>query len=463
MGSDFLFSLLADEVAKFSDLEAEARLENFRRDHPGYDAKELVRRWIEFRLRQAGVVYGTPLVSEEEVTQGGHSDVARRRAVFFAILRLEADLAMEVGCTVSHCSRGLVRVAELLVCFALLGRKLRLARTIHRRIGELPEDGPAPAFLFSLARRVGRHVERRAYLAGNPLIGLPVHNGFNYIDAKTLGRLAVAYFERGGVDRPAVRRVLEHQDEERRMLMEGLIGLNLAERPATTEVRRIVRAQIRASGLSLCSRWKLRRLLRHPAPAEVVAQAVKNERFGDFLLEQVILGALLDGHFSESESLYIGRLADLLRVPPTELAVREAQVVDFYQSHKAYLDAFMVSTAVKSYRQQLLSRLQRAIQENLGVIAAEVRSTGELAELVRRWGLGERLDAAERSRLRRGLLGVLRTVPSLAIFSLPGGAVLLPLLLKVLPAALKPASLVELERRRARDSGKDPGGSGGRG
>jgi hypothetical protein len=449
MGRDEFFLLLRETAANFSDVEMEARLENFRRDHPDYDNKELVRRWIEFRLRQAGVVYGTPLVTEDEVTQGVRSDWARRRAVFLAILRIEAELAMEVGCTVSHCSRGLIRVAELLVCFALLARRFGLARRIHRRIRELPEDGPAPEFLLSLARRIGKRVERRAYLAGNPLIGLPVHNGFNYIDAKTLGRLAVAYFERGGVDRSAVRRVLDHQDEERRMLMEGLIGLNLAERPASAEVRRIVRAQIRASGLSWCSRWDLRRMLRHPDPASVVARAVKNERFGDFLLEQVILGSLLDGHLSERESLYIGRLAELLQVPPARLAEREAQVLDFYQSHKAYLDAFMVSTAVKTYRQQLLSRLQRAIGENLDVIAAEVRSTGELAELVKRWSLGERLNDAERARLRRGLLDVLRTVPSLAIFTLPGGAVLLPLLLKVLPAALKPASLVQRDRQRA--------------
>ena len=129
MKKDWLYQFLSSCVRAFRDEESEARVENFRLDHPDWPLEELIRRWIEFRLRQTGVVYGTPLASEETIAHHTSKGYAQRRAVFLAILGAEAELAMEVGCAVSHCTVGNIRVCELLVCFALLCREFRLADT----------------------------------------------------------------------------------------------------------------------------------------------------------------------------------------------------------------------------------------------------------------------------------------------------------------------------------------------
>jgi len=239
--------------------------------------------------------------------------------------------------------------------------------------------------------------------------------------------------------------------------MQALLGLSLADRPLLRDSRQVVREQIKASGLPWRMRRQLRRMLSHPGTPLEVAATSRSERLGDFLLEQVILGALLDGEMSERESMYIGDLAGWLMVTPAQLAEREAQVLDFYTRHKAYLDAFQVATAVRTYRSRLLDRLQRSIVENLGVIVKEIRGTGELAELLVRASRGERLSDAERKQMRRQLLDILRTIPSLAIFTLPFGAVLLPLVFKFLPDGLKPSSAADLDRQRKarKESGED--------
>jgi len=444
---DWLYQFLSSCVRAFRDEESEAHVENFRLDHPDWPLDELIRRWIEFRLRQTGVVYGTPLASEETIAFHTSKGYAQRRAVFLAILSAEAELAMEVGCAVSHCTVGNIRVCELLVCFALLCREFRAAERIHELIPLVPAEGDVPNKLLRIAAKIGRVLPRRSYLSGNPLIGLPIHNSFNYVDAKTLGRLAVAYYEHGRVDRKAIGRVLAYGDREKEHLLRAMVGLTLADRPLGVGSLQVVRRQIRSSGLPRKIRRALRRMLKQPASPRAVADAVKNERVRDFLLEQVILGATLDGHFSEEERGYVSELAGFLGVSPEELARLEAEVMAFYEIHKAYLDLFMVGTAVRTARQRMPEQLQQTLRENLALITKEIKAKKGLADLLYRTSLGEELTKEERKKMGRQLVDILRTIPSLAIFSIPGGAVLLPLLFKILPKGLKPRAFAEVTKK----------------
>jgi hypothetical protein len=49
------------------------------------------------------------------------------------------------------------------------------------------------------------------------------------------------------------------------------------------------------------------------------------------------------------------------------------------------------------------------------------------------------LSAAEKKKVREQLVDIFKSIPSLAIFLLPGGAVLLPIFIKLVPKLL-PAS-----------------------
>lgn len=455
MARDWLFTFLKTCADGFDDAGAHDRIENFRLENKGLTPDELIRRWVEHRLRETGVVYGTPLASEDTIAFHTTKGFAQRRAVFLAILQIEAELAMEIGCAVSHCTLGNIRILELLVCFALLCQQFRLAEQLHEWIPRIPVEGEPPRKLTKLSIKVGRALSRQTYLTGNPLLGLPIHNSFNYVDAKTLGRLAVAYFEHGRPDPVAVKRVLDFAAEEKELLIKAMLGLTLADRSLGVGSIRVVEEQIRSAKLPRRMRKELLRLVRGPVSPLAVAAAVKDDRARDFMLEQVILGAVLDGHFSEQEQGYIGDLAGWLEVSPESLAKREARVVEFYERHKAYLDLFTVGSAVRFYRQRMVGQLQKAIYENLNLIVSEIKGTGELAELLYRASLGEKLDKDERKKMGQQLLDILRTIPSLAIFSLPGGAFLLPLVFKVLPEGLKPRAFAERDRRREREGEKE--------
>jgi len=398
------------------------------------------------------VVYGTPLASEEPIALHPVKGSPQRWAVFLAILDIEVCLAMEVSCALEHRSCGVVRLAEILVCLAVLCRRMRLARKVHALIPHLAENEQDTDRLLALSAKLDRFLPKHAYLAGNPQLGLPIHNSLNYVDAKTLGRIAISYFEQGTVDHSAISRVLEYEDREKELLLRSMIGLLHADSPSRPGSARILAGQIKAAKLPRAARWMLLRLARKPVSPQAVAEAIDNDRIRDFILEQVILGAMLDGQVSARETEYIQELAGWLAVSPQELAEREAQVVSFYDQHRAYLDLFTVGTAVLNYRTRMLDRLQGSIVENLSLIVREIKNTGELTELLYRASRGDKLSPEDRRRMGKQLLDILRSIPSLAIFSLPGGAVLLPLLFKFLPDGLKPRAFAEHNRKKD-DSG----------
>ena len=74
------------------------------------------------------------------------------------------------------------------------------------------------------------------------------------------------------------------------------------------------------------------------------------------------------------------------------------------------------------------------------------RETGELAQLLARASAGASLTPQEKAKVRQQLIDVAKTIPALAIFAAPGGLLLLPLLVKLLPFNLLPSSFSDPPR-----------------
>ena len=72
-------------------------------------------------------------------------------------------------------------------------------------------------------------------------------------------------------------------------------------------------------------------------------------------------------------------------------------------------------------------------------ILQEIRETGELAKLLGAASIRD-LTPDESEKVRAQLLDVCKTVPALAIFLLPGGGILLPVLIKLLPFNILPTA-----------------------
>lgn len=90
------------------------------------------------------------------------------------------------------------------------------------------------------------------------------------------------------------------------------------------------------------------------------------------------------------------------------------------------------------YRHEVaIPRLRAALDRAWSGLATEVRESFRALGLVLVAAEGRALTLEEKGQIKRQLQDVVKAIPMLGVFLLPGGMILLPVLLKVLPFDLR--------------------------
>lgn len=84
------------------------------------------------------------------------------------------------------------------------------------------------------------------------------------------------------------------------------------------------------------------------------------------------------------------------------------------------------------------NEIKALLQKNKKRLVHELNQSKELVSLLKK-STHEKLSDVEKEQLKTQLLDVLKAIPALAIFLLPGGIILLPLVAKILPDILPSA------------------------
>jgi hypothetical protein len=397
---------------------------------------------LEEQLRASGLAYGTGAQDPSVELNAGAGPGTRAFAHFVAgLVRLCARAA-----ELSH-ARWFVpgsepeegvraRRAQLLAVLAATGGEGEAAA----RLFEGPLAAPSP--LAKLADKTAARLTRR-YLAENgPFAGLPLHNGLCAIEVRTCATVALAAFGHGRISPGAVALAATSALTWRALLVELLANLAQVQEDGKGSVKGFEQV-IRSQRLPVREARMLRRALQHPRPIAQVAPLLHSEALRRFALTQVLLAALVDRNFETGEVAFVERLAAATSVGAEKLAQIEAEVDDFYRRHRDALTALRLAEAPEGLPHALTTRLEALVLDNLDRLMQEIRETGELAELLAKAAAGNELTPAEKAKVREQLLDLAKTIPALAIFAAPGGMLLLPILLKLLPFNLLPSSFVD--------------------
>ena len=126
----------------------------------------------------------------------------------------------------------------------------------------------------------------------------------------------------------------------------------------------------------------------------------------------------------------------------------EAGVIDTAERsvpirHDDAYDPLALAAGFAAVDPPIAVRLARAVLENADALWREIRETGDLGVLLARRASGQTLTDEEQRRMREQLIDVVKAVPALAVFALPGGFVLLPLLLRVLPFDIRTSAFAD--------------------
>lgn len=172
-----------------------------------------------------------------------------------------------------------------------------------------------------------------------------------------------------------------------------------------------------------------------------------------------IIDIVFEGNRSELESLYLYEIAHMTllsdgvvneneQVFLTEFALKLGlnknfqnsgyELVEFIDKYKNNLPFYNLNHPVKQFYTNTQDNIAKLISRNKTRLLKELSESKELVKLLGKSTQNE-LSFEEKKKVKKQLLDICKSIPSLTIFLLPGGGLLLPILIKFIPQLLPSA------------------------
>ncbi|PVW11614.1 LETM1-related biofilm-associated protein [Marixanthomonas spongiae] len=145
-----------------------------------------------------------------------------------------------------------------------------------------------------------------------------------------------------------------------------------------------------------------------------------------------------DREIDPSEIEFLQQLAQKLGLPDTDVEKSLDDLRDFSKEHAKKIKLFEYEHPVKHLYRQSSATVKLLILRNKKRLQKELEESGELVVLLGKSTTRD-LSAEEKQKVKTQLLDICKTIPSLTVFLLPGGTILLPLLIKFIPKLLPSA------------------------
>ncbi len=158
----------------------------------------------------------------------------------------------------------------------------------------------------------------------------------------------------------------------------------------------------------------------------------------DYFLDMACLTLWEDKQIDHTESEYIFTLGRDLKRSKKEVNSAMDFVQFFFRKNKSKIGYLNDKNVAVQFYEGMSKNVGKLILRNSKRLKKELTESKELVSLLSKSATKE-LNADERKKIQNQLLDIFKTIPSLAIFMLPGGAVLLPIFIKLIPKLLPSA------------------------
>ena len=163
-----------------------------------------------------------------------------------------------------------------------------------------------------------------------------------------------------------------------------------------------------------------------------------NECEKDYLLDIACLTVWEDGQIEGSESYFIYDIGRSLHKEENEVKIALENVRNFFTQNKEKIPYLKDANLASKFYEGMTKNVSKLILRNSKRLKKEISESRELVSLLTKSATQD-LSPEERKKIQKQLLDIFKSIPSLAIFMLPGGAVLLPIFIKLIPKLLPSA------------------------
>jgi hypothetical protein len=163
-----------------------------------------------------------------------------------------------------------------------------------------------------------------------------------------------------------------------------------------------------------------------------------------YLIDIAGMALWSDGKIENNEAYFLHSLADVLSVSEDFVNDSISSTNDFITKHKKEIPYFNYSNPVKHFYDQTTQSVITLMSRNKKRLVKEIVQSKELMLLLA-YSTRRDLNEKEKKKVKKQILDICKTIPSLTIFLLPGGSLLLPILIKFIPTLLPSAFNENLE------------------
>jgi hypothetical protein len=157
-----------------------------------------------------------------------------------------------------------------------------------------------------------------------------------------------------------------------------------------------------------------------------------------YLIDMAGMALWSDGEIENEEIYFLHKLAQNLKIP-TDFVTESIKNTDaFITKYRKEIPYFNYSNPVKHFYDQTTQSVITLVTRNKNRLLKEIIQSKELMVLLA-YSTRRDLDEKEKKKVKKQLLDICKTIPSLTIFLLPGGSLLLPILIKFIPTLLPSA------------------------
>jgi len=175
----------------------------------------------------------------------------------------------------------------------------------------------------------------------------------------------------------------------------------------------------------------------HISRDEALVNLTKNHEKW-YLFDIACMSTWSDKIIDEKEQVFLFNLGNELQLSYDIIKNSIDSVNSFYTKHKDSIDLLSSRNIAKNFYDNSSKMVSKLVSRNKKRLQKEIQQSKELMVLISQSTVRD-LSKEESKQLQEQLLDIIKTIPSLAIFMLPGGAILLPLFIKLIPKLLPSA------------------------
>jgi len=157
-----------------------------------------------------------------------------------------------------------------------------------------------------------------------------------------------------------------------------------------------------------------------------------------YILDLISIAIWRDQKLDKGELDFIHLFGNKLGFEKKQVQYSVNAVHKFINDHKQNIPFFNFSHPAQHFYNHTLRTVRLIILRNKKRLTKEIMESKDLMILLSQSASRE-LSKEEKQKVKKQLLDICKTIPSLAIFILPGGSVLLPFLVKFIPQLLPSA------------------------